>query len=125
MLSNSKKSPRWSSNHDVAVLNVTPAYTSAHIGDIIDITVVVKNLGNYTESFNVTLYHDSNIIGKLAVENLESGIGRVLVFHWNTVNMSEGNYLLKAAASSVPGETNLENNSFVDGIVELTVASTR
>lgn len=111
--------------HDIAILNVIPSYTTVHIGDIISITVVAKNLGNYTESFNVTLYHDFNIIGILVVENLESGTERMLVFHWNTANTPEGNYLLKAVASSVPEETNLENNSFIDGIVELVAAPAR
>jgi hypothetical protein len=39
--------------------------------------------------------------------------------------MSEGNYLLKAVASYAPDEANLENNSFVDGIVELVAAPAR
>ncbi|NWF86242.1 hypothetical protein HXY32_00260 [Candidatus Bathyarchaeota archaeon] len=111
--------------HDIAILNVIPVYTSVHIGDILSVTVVVKNLGNYTENFNVTLYQDSNIIGILIVKNLESETERVLVFQWNTANMPEGNYLLKALASSVPGEINLENNSFVDGTVELVKAPAR
>jgi hypothetical protein len=118
------KSPAGLLIHDVAVLDMTPSSTSAYIGDIIDITVVVKNLGNYTESFNITLSHDTGTIGRLAAENLEPNMERTLVFQWNTANMSEGNYLLTATASSVPDETNLENNSFVDGSIELTPAPT-
>jgi ribosomal protein L32 len=40
-----------------------------------------------------------------------------LVFCWNTLNVTEGNYTLSAEASAVPGEINIENNKFVDDVV--------
>jgi len=118
-----KASPAGLLIHDIAILNAIPSRTLAYIGDIVNITVVVKNLGNYTESFNITLFHDSGVIGKLRVESLNPQAERTLIFHWNTTNMTEGNYLLKAQTSSIPGETNIENNSFIDGIVELVAPS--
>lgn len=57
--------------HDVAVLNVTPSSTLIYIGEIIDICVVVKNQGNYTESFNVMASYNCNDIETRLVENLE------------------------------------------------------
>jgi len=57
--------------HDVAVLNVTPSSTLIYIGENIDICVVVKNQGNYTESFNVMASYNCNDIETRLVENLE------------------------------------------------------
>jgi hypothetical protein len=45
-----------------------------------------------------------------------------LVLHWDTHGISRGSYAMSASASIVPGETSVENNHFVDGIVELTEA---
>ena len=118
-----KASPAGLLIHDIAILNVIPSQTLAYIGDIVNITIIVKNLGNYTESFNITLFHDSGTIGKLIVENLNPRAKRTLIFQWNTTNMTEGNYLLKAQTSSISGETNIENNFFIDGIVELVAPS--
>ncbi len=105
--------------HDVAVLNVTPSSTLAYIGDVVDVYVVVKNEGNFTESFNVTVFYDSNVIETLLVENLEPNSEKSRVFHWNMHDVPEGNYTLSASASFVPDEQNFENNLFVDGVVRI------
>jgi len=103
--------------HDIAVLNVSSLKTLVYIGEVDVIYVVVKNNGAYVESFDVTAFYDSNFVGKLFVNNLEPSRAILLVFHWNTRNVTEGNYTLSAEASTVPGEVNVENNKFVDGAV--------
>jgi len=105
--------------HDVAVLKVTPYSTSVYIGGTLDIHVIVKNQGNYTETFNVTLFYDSNAIETLTVENLEPNGERTLAFSWNTQNVPEGDYTLSALASVVLGEANTENNHYVNGVVSV------
>jgi len=42
--------------HDVAVVSVTPSASEVHSGQILNVTVVVRNEGTTTETFNVTLY---------------------------------------------------------------------
>jgi hypothetical protein len=108
--------------HDVAVLNVTPSSTLIYIGETVDICVVVKNQGNYTESFNLAASYSDNEIETKFVENLEPNTEKTLIFHWNTRNVVEGNYALSASTSQVPGEENLENNSYEDGIVTVAKA---
>ena len=103
--------------HDVAVLSVLPSKTIVYMGEIVNIYVVVKNKGSYAESFNVTGFYNSTIIGRLFVKGLQPGSETLLVFYWNTRNVTEGNYTLSAEASVVPGEIIIENNRFVDGIV--------
>jgi len=108
--------------HDVAILNVTPSSTLIYIGEIVDIYVVVKNQGNYTESFNVTVFYDSDIIGTSLVKDLAFNVEKTLVFHWDTQNVIEGNYTLSALVSQILGEENLENNCCIDGVVEVVAA---
>jgi len=103
--------------HDVAVLSVSPSSNIVYIGEILDINVTVKNQGNCTESFNVTAFYNSNVIGTLPIKDLEPNGEILLVFRWNTQNVAEGNYTLSAEASVVLEEINLENNRFVDGVV--------
>jgi len=103
--------------HDIAVLTVSPSKTLVYTGEIINIYVVVKNEGTYIESFNVTAFYDSNVVGKLFVNGLEPGREMLLVFYWDTRNVTEGNYTLSAEASVVPDEVNIENNRFINGVV--------
>jgi hypothetical protein len=103
--------------HDVAVLSVSPSKNVVYIGEVVNIYVVVKNEGSYVESFDITAFYDSNVIGRLFVKSLQPGSEIPLVFYWNTGNVAKGNYTLSAEASAVPGETKIENNRFVDGVV--------
>jgi hypothetical protein len=105
------------SKHDIAVLNVSPSKILAYIGEIVYVYVVVKNEGNYIESFNATAFYDSNVVGTLFVNSLHPDDEKLLVFYWNTRNVTEGNYTLSAEANVVPGEANIDNNRFVDGVV--------
>jgi hypothetical protein len=109
--------PPYPQIHDVAVLNVSPLKTLVYIGEVGAICVVVKNEGTYVESFDVTAFYDSNVVGKLFVNGLEPGREMLLVFYWDTRNVTEGNYTLSAEASVVPGEVNIENNRLVNGVV--------
>jgi len=103
--------------HDIAVLNVTSSATLIYIGETVDISVVVKNQGNYTESFSAMAFYNCNDIETKLVENLEPNAEKTLVFHWNTQDVLEGNYTLSAEASAVSGELNVVNNRFVDDAV--------
>jgi hypothetical protein len=111
--------------HDVAVLSVSPSKMVVYIGEVVEVYVIVKNQGNYAETFNLTAYADLNTtvigdeitVGTWIVRNLEPNAEKPLVFHWNTWNVAEGNFTLSAEASAVPGELNIEDNRFVDGVV--------
>jgi len=96
--------------HNVAITQITPSKTSAVPGDMIDVNVTAANLGNFTESFNVTLTYNATLIGKIAVNNLGAGSPQVLTFHWNTTGLAFGSYNLTATADTVPGETNTADN---------------
>jgi hypothetical protein len=105
--------------HDVAVTNVVPSATEVSVGEQVYISVVVKNKGRASESFKVSTYFDGTVISTIWVQNLAPGATQTLVSTWSTYGLQPGNYTLKAIADAVPGETNLEDNVFIDGTVRL------
>jgi hypothetical protein len=97
--------------HDVAVLDVMPASSHTYIGDILEVTVAVLNKGNANESLNVILYCNNSFVAIEQTKDLRAGAEYALIFHWNTSNIAEGNYTLKALAVLIPYEANTEDNT--------------
>jgi hypothetical protein len=95
------------------------------IGDcplIFDSTDLASPKGNPINHEVRTGYFSNNetiIIGTTAVSDLTSGETTHLSFTWNTTDFPVGNYSLSAYASPVPGETNITDNLYVDGMVEI------
>jgi len=104
--------------HDVAILSVVPSPTSVYVGDPVNIEVRVKNLGNYTEFFNVTVFFDSHIVGTVLVGSLLPSEDKLLIFGWDTQGVPVGTYTLKANLTDESDE-NTANNYFIDGTVEV------
>jgi hypothetical protein len=59
-----------------------------------------------------------SLIGEQEVYLLP-GSNTTLTFIWNTTGISFGNYTISAFAEPVPGEIDIEDNTFVDGVVEI------
>lgn len=113
------RTPPISYIHNVALVSVQPSSRSVFIGEKLTVSVRVKNNGNATESFNVTLYYDSTPIQKETVHSLPPTIEQTILFEWNTSNVEEGSYTLSAYAEPVPGETNVADNWLKDGIISV------
>jgi hypothetical protein len=103
--------------HDIAVISVTPSSTSMTVGEIVDITVVVKNNGTIDEGFDVTVYYDyderfqgQNIITTETVQTLAATTDKTLTFTWNTTKVEAGEHTLTVVVPDVPGELNKANN---------------
>ncbi|MCS4542034.1 MAG: hypothetical protein HY929_06920 [Euryarchaeota archaeon] len=103
--------------HDVAITSVALSKTSAAVGDKISISVIAKNNGTVTETFNVSCYYNTTLIGKQKVTSLVAGASKNLTFTWNTTGVALGAHIISANASAVSGETNTANNRYVDGTV--------
>jgi CARDB len=103
--------------HDVAVLNVVPYPRVVSVGQIVDISVTVKNKGNNTESFYVTAYYEHVVIAKILVADLAPSAELNLNFKWNTTGTLPNSYVISAVADTVEGETQTADNTFVDGTV--------
>jgi len=105
--------------HDVAVVDVNPSPIKVHIGQIINITVVAQNDGTAAETFNVTVYHNGTVIETQTVINLPPANQTTLTFRWNTTNITPGNYTIVAQASLVLGESDVADNTYIDGTVKI------
>jgi len=106
-------------SHDVAVVSVVPLVTKVVPCDIVYIRVIVRNEGDKAETFNITTYYNENIIDTKLVANLHSYAEKALMFAWSTC-VPVGNYTIAAVASIVPGETDVKDNTFIDGVVWVT-----
>ncbi len=96
--------------HDVAVTSVTPSTSEATIGEVVAVEVVVANLGDFNETFDVSLYYDSDVIGVASAIALAPSDMEELQFFWDTTGVPEGAYTVKACADVVPGEIIVDNN---------------
>lgn len=105
--------------HDVAVINVFPSVYEVLPCQTINVLVVVKNEGSVHETFDVSAYYDSTLIGTLIIRELEPRTEKTVVFKWCTRCIQPGNYTLSAEAGVVPGEVDVEDNRFVDGVVQI------
>ena len=115
----------WS-ERDVAIVSVTPSDTEVYAGQIVDITVVVKNEGRagITETFNVTVKYDDTTIGTQTVTDLAPGANTPLTFNWNTTDVQPCiNYTIKAEATVMPDEIDTIDNTFTDGKVHVRIRS--
>jgi hypothetical protein len=74
--------------------------------------VTVQNRGGYAESFNVTVYANSTVVGVQSV-SLDVNASAVLHFSWNTSGLGKGDYTISASASIVSGEVYTADNSLV------------
>ena len=102
---------------DVAVVSVGTSDSQVYEGQTLNITVMVANKGEHIETFTVTTYYDTNVISAQQVNNLAPRSHLTLTFSWDTRGVEPNVYTVKAEASAVPGETNLEDNSLIGDTV--------
>jgi len=105
--------------HDLAVVSVSLSTTEAEVGDLVNITVVVRNQGIGSETFNVTTYYDMNVVETKTVMDLASSTNASLTFVWNTTDVSTGTYIIRAEAGPLPEETATGDNRLAssDGVI--------
>jgi hypothetical protein len=102
--------------HDIAATNVKHFKSVVGQNYTTKIDLTVENQGDFTEAFNVTLYVNTTEIETKHV-TLTNGASTTLTFTWNTTGFAKGNYTLWAYAWPVQGETDTDDNTFVDGWV--------
>jgi len=106
--------------HEITVVSVTASKSEVTAGESVIVTVIVKNEGNFSESFSVTAkYNDHTIETPANVTNLSKEQPETVTFTWNTTDVSPGTYKIKAIASTVPDEENTTNNIQEDGTVKV------
>jgi len=106
---------------DIATTNVSTSKTVVGQGYNVSLSVTVENQGDYTETFNLTVYANETIIETKEV-TLTSGNSTTITFTWNTSGFAKGNYTISAVADTVPGETDTADNTKDDGTVLVSIA---
>ena len=101
---------------DIAVVNFVPSKTVVGQNYMMNINVTVENQGDFAETFNITLYANTSTIETKQI-TLINGASTTIAFTWNTTGFDKGNYTIWAYAWPVPGETDIEDNTFIDGLV--------
>jgi len=111
--------------HDIKVTDISPFKTVVGQKYLCPINVTVLNEGDFTETFDLTLYAFTMLpetpIETKTVSDLLSGEKRTISFIWNTTGWSRGNYTIRAYAWPVLGETDTEDNTFTDGWVKVVI----
>jgi len=98
--------------HDVAITNIVLPAKQVYRGQIVNITVVVRNQGTAVETFNVTLFCDyPAATGTKQVSELGANADAILIFSWDTTDVvPDVGYVVEARADVVRGETDIKDN---------------
>jgi hypothetical protein len=105
--------------HDAAVVDAVPSATLVDLGQNLSIGVVVRNEGTEVESFNVSTYLGSVLIGTLEVAALTPYSKTSLKFNLNTSLIGAGNYTVIVSIPQMLNEADLTDNFLTDGVVEI------
>lgn len=106
--------------HNIAVTDVWPCKTVVGQSYRMIANVTVANLGDFAETFNVTLHANETFIEQQAIV-LTNGTVATATFTWNTTGFAYGNYTIWAYATPVEGETYTSDNTFGDGWVYVSI----
>jgi hypothetical protein len=94
--------------HDVALTDVAPSRITVTQGYGLNVSVTVKNFGNYTETFNVTLYANGIPVHTFTNVALTPGSTTILTIE---AGFTKGFYTLSAYAWPLPDEVHTSDNS--------------
>jgi hypothetical protein len=103
---------------NVAIANATYTKNVVGQGFSFSVSVTAANRGDFTETFNVTVYANTTIIASQNV-TLSAGDSTLVTFTCNTTVFALGNYTISAYAWPVLGETNIQDNNFTAGTVRV------
>jgi len=109
--------------HDVAVTSVAVGPSVVCQGYGCAIEASLANIGDFPETFNVTIYANMTDNGNVTAIHtfvnvpLNSHDSTILIFMWDTTGFVTGNYTISTYAEPVPGETSTTDNNFTGGWV--------
>jgi peptide/nickel transport system substrate-binding protein len=107
--------------HALAARDARTEKTIIGQGHTAQIYVDIANLGNFIETFNITIYANTTIIGTFTNITLAGGNSTTITCVWNTSGFAKGNYTIWAYAWPVPGETDTADNILTDGMVTVAI----
>ncbi len=82
--------------------------------------ITVENEGDFTESFNVTAYANSTVVGTSLIEELFPSLKTTVTLTWNTTGFTIGVYAINASAETLPDEADTLDNILTHGPMKVT-----
>jgi len=107
--------------HDVELFSVIPNMTVVTSGSAVNVEVVARNKGNSSESLEIKVFANSNLLDTRYV-NLAAGKLHPLNVTWSTTGFPLGNYYINATITPVPGEATTADNTFIFSPIKLVKA---
>lgn len=125
----SNKSAQSTDVHNIAVTNVSlSAYQFFFMPAGVSINVSVRNSGDFTEHFNVTVEADQRFFHTVFDTYYVTSLGKHeeidIPFVWNTSGFLPGDYRVTALATVVEGENDTADNTKESSLVEILADST-
>ena len=105
--------------HDVAATLAVAYPKQAVVGDTVYVTGQVENQGTRTETFNVSAFAGSILIGTSTVTNLTPSAAQYVSFSWDTSGVPPDSYQIQIEASHVQNETDLSDNTVLGSTVAI------
>jgi len=84
----------------------------------LSINVTISNDGPNTESFDLTVYANTTLIGTKTVNNLAPATNITVTIVWNTSGFTRA-YVIKANVTILVGETETGDNTRIDGTIKV------
>jgi parallel beta-helix repeat protein len=109
--------------HDLSIFSVHLEKTIVGQGYSLSIDVIVRNVGDFPEDFDVTVDLVSGQISYLSIfgVHMESGSSGAITLTWNTATFARTTYSIRAHVSHVAYEVNTADNDYTDGEVKVTI----
>jgi hypothetical protein len=104
--------------HDLSITSIAPHKTVVGKGNNLNITASVLNEGSYAETFNITFYANTTLIGTETINNLAPSSQKNITITWNTSGFSRA-WMISANVTILPGETDIDDNELTYGIVKV------
>ena len=98
--------------HDIMLTDVELYSDIVYVGWMVEVNVSVKNVGDYMERINVTVYYNTTVLETRTVDNLPVDTSVTITFSRNTTGFGYGNYSIRVIAGPVLGENNTDDNVF-------------
>ena len=109
------------SRPDVMALLIMPNSTSLIVGEALEVSVIVKNLGERPESMRVDLLVDSVVVGTQEIQNIVPQNPYPFKFVWDTSSEQPRNFTLSARVEELPFESMTANNHITYGTLSLSL----
>ncbi len=104
----------WMS-HDLGITQIPSSKTVIGQNYTATLGSIIFNYGSYSETFSFSLRTDStDLISETLTADSRSFAS--VTFKWNTSGFAFGNYTLVALAETVPGETEVSDNSLTEDV---------